>query len=49
MRLPRLFSRLYEGVIGDHVPRGFWAQQLHPIRCSGRWFDAHGVEHRENR
>ncbi|QFZ85862.1 sterol desaturase family protein [Variovorax paradoxus] len=37
------------GVVGDYVPRGFWAQQLHPIRWSGRWIDAHGVEHRENR
>ena len=37
------------GVVGDYVPRGFWAQQLHPIRWSGRWVDAHGVEHRENR
>ena len=37
------------GVVGDHVPKGFWRQQLYPLTWSGRWTDEHGVEHRENR
>ena len=37
------------GVHGDYVPRSFWAQQLFPFTWSGRWTDANGVEHRENK